>query len=158
MPEQRPVDSGHQADKAWLLNVQKKLYTWSRDHPDEAYRDLWNWITDPRNLRCAWRRIATNKGRRTPGIDGKTVGSIRREEGTEAFLDELRRALRSGSYRPSPCRRKLIPKPGQPGKFRPLGIPTITDRVVQSAIKQILEPIFEAQFWHVSYGFRPGRG
>jgi group II intron reverse transcriptase/maturase len=151
------VDSDHQADEAWLLSVQTKLYQWSQTHPDDAYRDLWNWVTDPRNLRCAWRTIATNKGKRTPGVDGVTVGDIRRAKGEEAWLAGLREELRSGSYRPRPCRRRLIPKPGKPGKFRPLGIPTVADRVVQGAIKQILEPIFEAQFWHVSYGFRPKR-
>ena len=151
------MDSDLQAAKAWVLSVQTKLYQWSRQHPDEAYRELWNWLTDIRNLRCAWQRIATNKGNRTPGIDGQTVGSIRREIGEEAFLQTLRRSLRSGRYRPSPCRRQWIPKPGKPGAFRPLGIPTIQDRVVQGAVKQILEPILEAQFEHVSYGFRPGR-
>jgi len=156
--EERPVDTGHQVEQAWLLSVQKKLYQWSREHPGEQYRELWGWFSNPCNLRCAWQRIATNKGKRTPGIDGRTVGSIRRDEGEAAFLDALRRELREGRYRPSPCRRKLIPKRGNPGEFRPLGIPTIKDRVVQAAIKQILEPIFEAQFWHVSYGFRPGRG
>lgn len=72
-PEERPVDSDHQADNAWLLNVQMKLYQWSREHPAESYRELWNWITSLQNLRCAWRRIASNKGRRTPGVDGKTT-------------------------------------------------------------------------------------
>jgi len=157
-PEESPVDSGRQADLAWLLNVQKKLYQWSRENTDQQYRELWNWITDPRNLRCAWRHIATNKGKRTPGVDGETVGSIRRGKGESAFLNGVRNELRSNSYRPSPCRRKMIPKRGKPGKFRPLGIPTIKDRVVQCAVKQVLEPIFEAGFWRVSYGFRPGRG
>jgi RNA-directed DNA polymerase len=151
------VDSDQQADKAWLLSVQRKLYQWSRDNPDEAYRDLWNWVTDPRNLRCAWRRVSSNKGKRTPGIDGVTVAQIRSKQGWDAFVRELRQQLRTRRYQPSPSRRKLIPKSGKPGKFRPLGIPTVCDRVVQSAVKQILEPIFEAQFWHVSYGFRPGR-
>jgi len=151
------VDSDHQADRAWLLSVQQKLYQWSRDNPDEAYRDLWNWVNDPRNLRCAWRRVSSNKGKRTPGIDGVTVAQISSRQGPDAFVKRLRQALRERSYQPSPSRRKLIPKPGKPGKFRPLGIPTVKDRVVQSAVKQILEPIFEAQFWHVSYGFRPGR-
>src|ERR1700678_1117817 len=127
-------------------------------NPDTCYRELWNWVTDLRNLRCAWRKTASNKGRRTAGIDGMTVERIQEGQGSEAFLIEVRAYLRSGRYRPSPCRRKLIPKPRQPGKFRPLGIPTITDRVVQGAVKNLLEPIFEAQFWHVSYGFRPGRG
>lgn len=157
-PEERSVDSDLHTDTVWLLGVQRKLYQWSQDHPGEAYRELWNWITDIRSLRCAWDRVARNKGQRTPGIDGRTVGSIRQHQGEGAYLGELHRALRSGTYWPSPCRRKLIPKPGKPGQFRPLGIPTVTHRVVQAAIKQFLEPILEARFWHISYGFRPGRG
>jgi RNA-directed DNA polymerase len=156
--EEPPVDSGDRADEAWLLGIQRKLYQWSRTHPDESYGDLWNWVTDPRNLRSAWRRIARNKGSRTAGVDGMTVASIRSTMGEEAFLERLRDDLRTGRYQPSPSRRKLIPKPGQPGKFRPLGIPTVRDRVVQGAAKNLLEPIFEATFWHISYGFRPGRG
>ena len=152
------MDTGQQADRAWLLGVQRKLYQWSLAHPGETYRDLWNWVTDIRNLRCAWRRVAQNKGHRTSGIDGQTVGGIRRNLGEAAFLERLRSDLRLGRYSPSPCRRKLIPKRGKPGQLRPLGIPTVTDRVVQSAVKQLLEPILEARFWHVSYGFRPGRG
>ncbi|HEY0522828.1 MAG TPA: group II intron reverse transcriptase/maturase [Stellaceae bacterium] len=152
------MDSGDQADEAWLLGIQRTLYQWSRNHPDERYRDLWNWVTDPRNLRCAWRRIARNKGRRTAGVDGVTVANIRLTMGEEVFLERLREDLRNGRYQPSPSRRKLIPKPGKPGKFRALGIPTVRDRVVQGAVKNLLEPIFEATFWHVSYGFRPGRG
>ncbi len=152
------MDSGDQADEVWLLGIQRKLYQWSRKHPEDSYGDLWNWVTDPRNLRSAWRRIARNKGSRTAGVDGMTVASIRSTMGEEAFLERLRDDLRTGRYQPSPSRRKLIPKPGQPGKFRPLGIPTVRDRVVQGAVKNLLEPIFEATFWHVSYGFRPGRG
>lgn len=155
--EEPSMDLDDQADEAWLLSVQRKLYQWSRIHPEESYRDLWNWITDLRNLRCAWRKIATNQGRRTAGIDGVTVAGIKAEIGSELFLKQLQSDLRKGRYQPSPSRRKLIPKPRQPGKFRPLGIPTVRDRVVQCAVKNILEPIFEAGFWHVSYGFRPGR-
>lgn len=157
-PEERSVDSDLHTDTVWLLGVQRKLYQWSQQHPGEAYRELWNWITDIRSLRCAWDRVARNKGQRTPCIDGMTVGRIRPQQGEGAYLGALHRALRRGAYWPSPCRRKLIPKPGKPGQFRPLGIPTVTDRVVQAAIKQFLEPILEARFWHVSYGFRPGRG
>jgi RNA-directed DNA polymerase len=156
--EERSGDPDQQADKAWVLDVQRKLYQWSRDNPAEAYRELWNWVTDPRNLRCAWRHAASNKGKRSAGTDGMTVARICRTEGEAKFIDRVREELRSGSYRPSPGRRKLIPKPGKPGAFRPLAIPTVADRVVQGAVKQILEPIFEAQFWPVSYGFRPGRG
>lgn len=152
------VDTDHQADEAWVLSVQRKLYQWSKANPDEAWRDMWNWVTDIRNLRHAWRRVASNRGRRSAGVDGMTVARIRSRLGEQRFLERLRSDLRSGAYRPSPSRRKLIPKAGKPGMFRPLGIPTVADRVVQAAIKNVLEPIFEAQFWHVSYGFRPGRG
>ena len=68
------MDSDSQANRAWLLNVQANLYQWSQTHPDDTYRDLWNWVTDPLNLRCAWHTIATNKGKRAPGVDGVTVG------------------------------------------------------------------------------------
>lgn len=122
------MDLAHQADYDWVLSVQRKLYQWSQKHPTEAYRELWNWLTDLRNLREAWRRVARNKGKRTPGIDGITVGRIRQRIGEAPFLETLQQQLRTGSYKPSPCRRKLIPKPGKPGKFRPLGIPTIADR------------------------------
>ncbi len=157
-PEEQSVDSDYQTDKVWLLNVQRKLYQWSLANPEGQYRDLWNWVTNLHNLRYAWRTVAANKGKRTPGIDGKTVRSIQQGLGEALFLERLRQELRCRRYTPSPSRRKLIPKPGRPGKFRPLGIPTVKDRVVQCAIKQIMEPLFEARFWHVSYGFRPGRG
>ncbi len=144
------MDSGNQAPQAWLLGVQRKLYQWSRENPEEPYCDLWNWVTDPRNLYMAWRTIAGNRGKRTPGIDGATVEKIATGIGVDRLLHELREELRAGEYRPSPARRKWIPKPGKPGKFRPLGIPTVKDRVVQCAVKQVLEPIFEARFWPVS--------
>lgn len=120
------MDSNQQSDKDWLLSVQRKLYRWSKGNPADRYRDMWNWITDPRNLRRAWQTVATNKGRRSAGIDGVTVRSIQKGKGgAPAFLDTLRQELRGGTYRPSPVRRKFIPKPGKPGKFRPLGIPTV---------------------------------
>ena len=119
------MDLDDWADEAWLFSVQHKLYQWSRTNPEGSYRDLWNWITDLRNLRSAWRKIALNKGRRTAGVDGMTVAGIRAAMGTELFVEQLRSDLRDGKYQPSPSRRKLIPKPGKPGKFRPLGIPTV---------------------------------
>ena len=151
------MDTDHQADEAWVLGVQRKLYQWSQANPDDAWRDMWGWVTDLRVLHHAWQRVASNRGGRTAGIDRVTVGRIRNRGGEQRFLERLQAELRSGAYRPSPARRKLIPKAGKPGQFRPLGIPTVKDRVVQGAIKTLLEPIFEAQFWHVSYGFRPGR-
>lgn len=151
------MDTDLRADSAWILGVQRKLYQWSQANPDDAWRDMWGWVTDLRTLRHAWRRVASNRGKRSAGIDGITADSIRKKGREQRFLTGLQTELRSGAYRPSPSRRKLIPKAGKPGQFRPLGIPTVKDRVVQGAIKILLEPIFEAQFWHVSYGFRPGR-
>ena len=151
------MDTDRHADEAWILGVQRKLYQWSQAHPNDAWRDMWGWLTDPRVLRHAWRHVASNRGARSAGIDGVTADSIRKKGNEQRFLDRLQAELRSGAYRPSPSRRKLIPKAGKPGQFRPLGIPTVKDRVVQAAVKTLLEPIFEAQFWHVSYGFRPGR-
>ncbi|WP_352509161.1 reverse transcriptase domain-containing protein [Mesorhizobium sp. M0048] len=151
------MDMDRQADEAWILSVQRKLYQWSQANPDDKWRDMWGWLTDIRTIRCAWRRVASNRGGRTAGVDGRTVGRIRAKWGEERFLEGLQVELRLGAYRPSPSKRILIPKAGKPGQHRPLGIPTIKDRVVQGAAKLLLEPIFEAQFWHVSYGFRPGR-
>jgi RNA-directed DNA polymerase len=145
-------------DREWLLNEQRKLYERSFENPNYIFRKLWGLITDPRNLRMAFSKVARNKGRRTAGVDGVTVRAILATLGAEAFVANARAELRSGAYRPSPVRRVSIPKPGKPGEFRALGIPTVTDRVVQAALKNILEPIFEADFYPCSYGFRPGKG
>src|SRR3974390_2598445 len=144
-------------DKSWLQTEQRRLYERSRNNPDYVFRKLWGFVTDPRNLRMAVARVARNKGARTAGVDGFSVRRALRV-GIDAFVQDLRSELRAGAYRPSPARRVLIPKPGQPGKFRPLGIPTVKDRVVQAAVKNILEPVFEADFYPVSYGFRQGKG
>ena len=151
------MDTVYQADEAWLLNIQRKLYKWSRNHPDQAWRDMGNWFTSPRNLRLAWWRVASNRGARSAGVDGRTVKQLQQRAGVGRFLDELRENLLSGNYSPSPVRRVLIPKRGKPGQFRPLGVPTVADRVAQAAILHLLEPIFEAEFYPVSYGFRPKR-
>ncbi len=142
-------------DWDWLRIEQRKLYARSEKQVDYVFRKLWGLVTDPRNLRMALARVAGNRGRRTAGVDGITVGKVAMR--AEVFIAELRFELRSGAYRPRPVRRVLIPKIGAPGKFRPLGIPTVKDRVVQAALKNILEPIFEADFFPVSYGFRPGK-
>jgi RNA-directed DNA polymerase len=152
--EEPPVDSGEQADKAWLLDIQRKLYTWSRNHPGEAWQDMWGWLTSPRNLRLAWRRVARNRGAGSAGVDQVTVKQVEQRIGVERFLGDLGARLRSGRYLPSPVRRVMIPKRGKPGQFRPLGVPTVEDRVVQAAVLQLLEPVFEAEFYPVSYGFR----
>src|SRR5262245_54627793 len=123
--------------KSWLLNEQRKLHARSKNQPDYAFEKLWGLITDPRNLRTAFARVASNKGRRTAGVVGLTVRRII-GQGVDAMLAQTRAELRSGAYRPSPVRRVLIPKPARPGEFRPLGIPTVKDRVVQAAMKNIL--------------------
>jgi len=143
-------------DRAWLLSEQTKLYAKSWNGPEHVFRKLWGLVTDLRNLRCAFSRVATNRGRRTAGVDGVTVRRIV-AEGVEDFLTGLREEMRRAFYQPSPSRRVLIPKVGKPGQFRPLGIPTVKDRVVQAAVKNIMEPIFEADFFPCSYGFRPSR-
>ena len=144
------------ADRQWLRSVQRNLYLRSWEEPGYVFEKLWGLVTDPRNLRCALARVASNRGRNTPGVDKVTVKRIV-SLGIDDFLQELRRDVRSRSFRPSPVRRVMIPKRGKPGKFRPLGIPTVTDRVVQAAMKNIMEPIFEAGFLPNSYGFRPAR-
>jgi len=146
------------SDKEWLQNEQRKLYTRSWGDLDYVFRKLWGLVTDPHNLRCALARVSRNRGSRTAGVDGITVRQILTQGAGEEFVEQIRAELRSGTYRPAPVRRILIPKPGQPGKHRPLGIPTVRDRVVQAALKHILEPIFEADFSPCSYGFRPGTG
>ncbi len=143
-------------DRLWLQSVQRKLYAQSRDHPDYRFDELWGLVTDPRNLRIAFGRVQRNRGARTAGVDRITVKKIV-QQGSEEYLVAIREDLRGGKFQPNPVRRVLIPKAGKPGVFRPLGIPTVKDRTVQAAMKQIMEPIFEAGFYPTSYGFRPGR-
>ncbi|MGJ6970109.1 group II intron reverse transcriptase/maturase [Streptosporangium sp. G11] len=105
----------------------------------------------------AFDRVAGNKGENTAGVDGITVREVEERIGLTVFLEDLRTAVNDGSFRPLPVRERKIPKPGGSGKVRRLGIPVIADRVVQAALKLVLEPIFEADFEPVSYGFRPRR-
>lgn len=119
------------------------------------FGDLFNLVSHPDYLLVAWEHVAANKGARTAGVDGVTVRGVEQQGGVGAFLTGIAASLKDGTYRPSPVRRVLIPKPG--GKSRPLGIPTLTDRVVQQSLRMVLEPIFEADFLPASYGFRPRR-
>jgi len=89
-------------------------------------------------------------------VDGLSVDAVA-ATGVEEFLQDLSQRFRAGTYRPAPLRRVMIPRPGRPGEFRPLSIPTVADRVVMTAAKLVLEPVFEADFLPVSYGFRPKR-
>jgi RNA-directed DNA polymerase len=156
MPPEKAMYVAPQLCSSWLRTVQRKLHARSVEQPGYVWRKLWGLVTDHRNLRVALARVARNMGARTAGVDGLTVRRVL-QAGAEQFLGSLRAELRTGAYRPSPVRRVLIPKAGQLGKYRALGIPTVKDRVVQAAVKNILEPVFEADFYPVSYGFRPGR-
>jgi RNA-directed DNA polymerase len=100
-------------------------------------------VADPAFLLVAWARVRGNKGARSAGVDGYTAYSIETGRGVEVFLHELRTELKECSFRPLPVRERMIPKPGTT-KRRRLGIPTVRDRVVQAALKLVLEPIFEA--------------
>jgi RNA-directed DNA polymerase len=106
-------------------------------------------------LLVAWDRVRGNKGARTAGVDGQTAHYIEAVRGGEGFLEELRADVKARSFRPLPVRERMIPKAN--GKLRRLGIPAVRDRVVQAALKLVLEPIFEADFLPCSYGFRPNR-
>ncbi|MEU8588667.1 group II intron reverse transcriptase/maturase [Streptomyces sp. NPDC048664] len=144
-------------DAVWgrVLRIQRKLHQWATDDRSRRFDDLFNLVCDPATLLAAWGRVRENKGARSAGIDGRTVTAIEGSQGVESFLDELRASLKSGEFRPAPVREVLIPK--RDGKKRRLGIPTVADRVVQAALKIVLEPIFEADFEPYSYGFRPNR-
>jgi len=138
-----------------VLEIQRKLHKWASDDQDRRFDDLHNLVADPATLMVAWQRVRGNRGSRSAGVDGQTAYHVEKVLGVEQFLGRLREELRSGSWRPAPVRERLIPKRG--GKTRRLGIPTLSDRVVQAALKLVQEPIFEADFQPCSYGFRPGR-
>ena len=140
-----------------VSEMQVKLHRWAVIDPGRRFDDLFNFVHDPATLIVAWDRVAANRGAKTAGSDGWTVTRIEEAVGCSAFLDDLRSLIKSGEFRPQPVRERKIPKPGGSGKVRRLGIPTVTDRVVQAALKLELEPIFEADFEPVSYGFRPER-
>jgi group II intron reverse transcriptase/maturase len=106
-----------------------------------------------KNLELAWQKVKRNKG--AGGVDGESLEEFR--ENLSGNLERLHNEIKDNTYQPSPVRQKLIPKPGQPGKYRPLGIPTIYDRVCQQALLNRLEPIFEPVFDEANFGYRPKR-
>ena len=138
-----------------VRRIQGKLHCWAVADSDRRFDDLYNLVCDPAVLAVAWGRVAGNKGARTPGVDRTTVSWIVSEVGVDAFLRDVREQLKARTFTPSPVRQVMIPKAS--GKLRALGIPIVTDRVVQAALKLVLEPIFEADFAPCSYGFRPNR-
>ena len=139
-----------------VLEIQTKLHRWARVDGARRFDDLYNLVCDPAFLAVAWTRVRGNTGARSAGVDGETARAIEHRIGMEAFLQQVRAALRSRTFSPVAVRERMIPKPGT-RKRRRLGIPTVTDRVVQAALKLVLEPIFEADFKPCSYGFRPRR-
>jgi len=124
--------------------------------PEQRFTALYGLLLWEPWMEVALQRVLANTGAKTPGVDGVTRERLKEPDAQQALLDELRTQLREGTYRAQPVRRVYIPKAD--GKQRPLGIPTIRDRVVQAAVKDLLEPIFEAYFADCSYGFRPNRG
>jgi RNA-directed DNA polymerase len=140
-----------------VSEMQAKLHRWAVADPGRRFDDLFNLVHDPATLVVAFDRVAGNRGARTAGVDGLTVADVEERIGVPGFLNDLRTQIKTGAFRARPVREKRIPKPGGSGKVRRLGIPVVADRVVQAALKLVLEPIFEADFKPVSYGFRPNR-
>ena len=128
--------------QARVLGIQRKLHKWASDDPNRRFSDLHNLVCDPATLMMAWLRVRSNRGSRSAGVDGQTARHVEQQVGVEKFLDGLREELRSGSFRRLPVKERLIPKRG--GKLRRLGVPALRDRVIQAALKTVLEPIFEA--------------
>src|SRR3982074_3304829 len=161
MSEDAPVNTGAvdwpDQDSAFFAvrRMQTKLHRWAGEDSSRRFGDLYNLVCDPAFLVHAWERVASNAGARTPGVDKATVAWIETRIGVDVFLSHVRDSLKSGEFRPVEVRQVMIPKAS--GKLRKLGIPTVADRVVQTSIKLVLEPIFEADFLPCSYGFRPNR-
>src|SRR3972149_2065281 len=135
-----------------IRTLQKKLYLKAKEEPGYRFYLLYDKIYREDILAHAYELVKANKG--APGVDGQSVERIE-SQGLEEWLTGIRNDLRSKTYRPQPVRRVMIPKPG--GGERPLGIPTIRDRVVQTATKLVIEPIFEADLEPNAYGYRPKR-
>jgi RNA-directed DNA polymerase len=143
-----------QALRNWEYYGMTEPFTdlFERATKQESFSQLYELITSRKNILLAYRTMKSNKGSKTPGTDGLTIEDIEKRSEPE-LVQEIQTKLKN--YRPKKVRRKLIKKSN--GKWRPLGIPCILDRIIQQCFKQVLEPIAEAQFYNHSYGFRPLR-
>ena len=138
-----------------LALTRERLSRKAKAEPKFRFYTLYGRVMDMETLRCAWVRV--RKKDKAPGVDGVVCEAVERSEGgVEGFLASIQAELKAKTYRASPVRRVYIEKAN--GKLRPLGIPTVKDRVVQMAVKLVIEPIFEADFHDCSFGFRPNRG
>ena len=161
MPKDASPNGG--ASSSWpsgprrVSEMQTKLHRWAVADPGRRFGDLFNLVHDPATLIAAWHRVAGQQGAKTSGSDGWTVTRIENEIGSPRFWTIYVPCLKAGVLAPTGAGTQ-DPQPGGSGKVRRLGIPTVTDRVVQAALKLVLEPIFEADFEPVSYGFRRAAG
>ena len=140
------------SDAERVQDFQRKLYRKAKQEKELRFYSLYDKICLPHFIREAYKRV--RKPHKAPGVDGVTFADIE-QGGVEEFLKKIQEELETHSYRPLPSRRSMMQK--ENGKFRPLGIPAIRDRVVEMACKLVIEPIFEADFEDCSYGFRPKR-
>ena len=129
MPKDAPVNTGvpdHGSPPTVRVSeMQIKLHRWAAADPGRRFDDLFNFVHDPATLVVAFERVAGNQGANTPGVDGLTVAWVEEFVGVPGFLDDLRSAVKAGTFRPLPVRERKIPKPGGSGKLRKLGIPTV---------------------------------
>ncbi len=135
-----------------VRELQRRLWAAAKRAPGRRFHALYDHVWRSDVLREAWERVRRNRG--AAGVDGQSIRDVE-QHGVERFLEALGAELRAGTYRPDVVRRRYIPKAD--GRQRPLGIPTVRDRVAQMAAKLVLEPIYEADFEPCSYGFRPKR-
>ena len=147
-----PKDPGGVEPRDKVRELRRRLWAAAKRAPGRRFHALYDQLSRSDVLWEAWRRVKRNRG--AAGVDGQSIRDVE-QYGVERFVEELGAVLRAGEYRATVVRRQYIPKAD--GRRRPLGIPTVRDRVVQMAAKLVLEPIFEADFLPCSYGFRPKR-
>lgn len=138
-----------------LRKTQESFARKAQAQPAHAFGDLYHLVCREDWLQAALHAVLRNAGSRTAGVDGISRKQLAAEAAQAQLIENLRAELQAGTYRPQPVRRHWIPKAN--GKLRPLGIPTIKDRMVQMVLKMLLEPIWESDFLDCSNGFRPGR-